>query len=549
MNFTENFKQKILKTYPYLEESKNSSDCIAFFQNKIINEIILKNPDINLNKNKYKIYSLAKKLAFENNLMNLDEIYLIENLNINFYIHHYLSVNNLGKHLDEDSILLLYKKLLKKKKYLKKIEILNLIFLKNDSINYSLIPYSLEYKNGFATFKGLKIFKAKTPQDIKNFLRIIIKIVFFKFKNNYTEKDDSFLFKFPLDIIDTISIRKEYQSLKFINEIKLFKSRINLENISDIYKYLSFHSFNHNFYEVCEIYKWCFENLPEYSSQKQNLYLKKKYILLSTIIRILKDFDYFNEKEIKQYSKKIYTIFFSITNEKEIDFFKNFYKIVSLIAFIFSDYTFEELELYLESLSIKNKKIFLTYLRDDLKKVLRYAFNNKISEYNFPITIVNNSNEDFTKNIFSHINKHCEKINDSTINTFIFELKKFCFEAISQLKTIPIKTNNTFIDGFFIYNKTWVYIENNLLSKNMHIFDDIVKKLVLKSDSRDFESSLKNALKNTNTRDKRYKLKIRILNFYKKMLLDKADLQSNSISKHNNHLNERINLIKNLKKD
>lgn len=553
----ERITNEILKTNTCFNPINKSNDPdLLFLENRIINELISKSPYININRNSSIIFNYKTQICLNIDLDNSIESILTTKLNgkdsLDLKVYRLISELNDSNIKDEELTNLIYKNLLTNKKYLKKIDILNIIFPKNDYINFKAIPYKLNYSDKYATINGLKLFKVKSHNEILDFLRGIVRIIFFKMEKGYIKKDDSFLDNFPMEVIDTISIRKEYQNLNFLNEIKLFKNEVCLKNIVDIYNYLHLNSKKHNFVEVIHTYRWCLENLPESNNPQINEVLKNKYILLSNINTLLSDYMYLDSESIKLSSKKITK--FNPQNKKMIDSLAPLKKICRLINEIYTPCVEINEENKADFIFIDEdgddtfRETFYTnttnYFKEQLLKLLIFYFKDSSKQ----LQDIKNKEK-----IISNMKNEIKKFYDADKLDSIFNpWNDLCDRAIKDL-IIPKITNespNLFIDGYFICENKWVYIEDELLSKNFNTFDDSIKSLIEEFGINNIESmkTKMNDLirKKSFNRDEKYKFKKRIKSFYEKMLIDIETIdkeQIKEVEKYNNNINNLINII------
>lgn len=553
----ERITNEILKTNTCFNPINKSNDPdLLFLENRIINELISKSPYININRNSSIIFNYKTQICLNIDLDNSIESILTTKLNgkdsLDLKVYRLISELKDSNIKDEELTNLIYKNLLTNKKYLKKIDILNIIFPKNDYINFKAIPYKLNYSDKYATINGLKLFKVKSHNEILDFLRGIVRIIFFKMEKGYIKKDDSFLDNFPMEVIDTISIRKEYQNLNFLNEIKLFKNEVCLKNIVDIYNYLHLNSKKHNFVEVIHTYRWCLENLPESNNPQINEVLKNKYILLSNINTLLSDYMYLDSESIKLSSKKITK--FNPQNKKMIDSLAPLKKICRLINEIYTPCVEINKENKADFIFIDEdgddtfRETFYTnttnYFKEQLLKLLIFYFKDSSKQ----LQDIKNKEK-----IISNMKNEIKKFyNTDKLDSIFNPWNDLCDRAVKDL-IIPKITNespNLFIDGYFICENKWVYIEDELLSKNFNTFDDSIKSLIEEFGINNIESmkTKMNDLmrKKSFNRDEKYKFKKRIKSFYEKMLIDIETIdkeQIKEVEKYNNNINNLINII------
>lgn len=511
---------------------------LLFFENRIINELISKSPYTNINKHMPMINTNKFHILFDIGNANTPEEIFSRRLNCKDSLD--LKAYRLISELDSLNIKtneitnLMYESLSTNKKHLKKIDILNMIFPKNNFVNFNAIPYNLNYSDNYATLNGLKLFKVESYNEVLDFLRGIIRVIFFKMEKEYIEKDDSFLNNFPLEVIDTISIRKGYQNLNFLNEFKFFKSEIRLNSIIDIYDYLHLTSKEHNFIEVAHIYRWCLENLPDSKQYLINEVIKNKYNLLSQINRLLTDNAYLDSNSKKFFSQQIAK--FNPQNIKMTNSLSSFKNICTLVK-----------DIYLPNDCGKYESFNTTpppYFKEQLEKLLLFYYKDNSKQ-------LQDSAE--KEVIISKMKKEIlRSYNENEVDSILNSWNDLCYNAVEDLviPKITDKLPNLFIDGYFVCEKKWIYIENELLSKNFNSFDDSIKSLIEELDIHNPELMKekmdilikKSSIKN----DKKYKFKKRIKAFYEKMLINIETVEKKHIKEveeYNNNLKNIINII------
>lgn len=524
---------------------------LLFFENRIINELISKSPYTNINKHTPMINTNKFHILFDIGNANTPEEIFSRRLNCKDSLD--LKAYRLISELDSLNIKtneitnLMYESLSTNKKHLKKIDILNMIFPKNNFVNFNAIPYNLNYSDNYATLNGLKLFKVESYNEVLDFLRGIIRVIFFKMEKEYIEKDDSFLNNFPLEVIDTISIRKGYQNLNFLNEIKFFKSEIRLNSIIDIYDYLHLTSKEHNFIEVVHIYRWCLENLPDSKQYLINEVIKNKYNLLSQINRLLADNAYLDSDSKKFFSQQIAK--FDPQNKKMVNSLSSFKKMCGLIRAIYlpndSDVKNFLLDTEYEYSFCESFGTNTTpYFKEQLEKLLLFYFKDSSEQLQDKVE---------KEVIISKMKKEIlRSYNENEVDSILNAWNDLCYNAVEDLVTPKItdKLPNLFIDGYFVCEKKWIYIENELLSKNLNAFDNSIKNLIEEFSINNIKllKEKMNTLldKNAFKKDEKYKFKKRIKAFYEKMLINIETVEEEHIKeveKQNNNIKNIINTL------
>lgn len=493
---------KILKDLLKINSFYKVENNFKYVKNRVINEVVSKQPKINLNIIENNLEKISKFIFMMLNLTQEKKslsMYL-DKLPIEYAIYNFF--------LKENSIFIkneninFYKKLISIEKKITKSNIINSIFFKSGYVNYNIIPYNLEYSDGFATLGGVPLFKVKNHDEVTDFLRSIIRTILFKMKIQEIDKSDSFLFNFPLEIISTLSIRKEYLNLEFQNELKLFMNTTKLSTIKDYYNYFHVESKSYNFKELKDAYKYFFEVYFPDNKITDNKIVDNKIKIYHRLHQLIHHKNDWDNNEIIQFHKTLSS--FSITNKIKQDL-NHYSKLIKLVMIITTPYNSTKKESYnYNTFSEKFNYDSIMHKEDDF--IINKEYQKLL--FDFIFSIMNNKNTTNIKKKIKFIMDKQDKINyfDSFIAFLESSFKDTIIPEFSD-------NNSQFRDGFVIIKDKYIYFENDLLSKNINEYDEKVKLLVKYLDE---ESTLKEKLNNFGksiSKESKYKLKKRLIKF------------------------------------